>query len=104
MISLQKSSLFNLMKPFESKILYFLQNLRDEAHRLAILNHREKRKKNITFSPLDEIEGIGRIKKLELLKFFGSAKEVSNANVKSLQNVEGISKTIAKRIYNYFHH
>ena len=90
--------------PFDSKILYFLQNLRDEAHRFAILNHREKRKKNITFSPLDEIEGIGRIKKQELLKFFGSAKEVSNANVKSLQNVEGISKTIAKRIYNYFHH
>ena len=89
--------------PMNSKILYFLQNLRDEAHRFAIVNHREKRKKKITFNPLDEIEGIGRIKKQGLLKFFGSAKEVSKASINGLQNVEGISATIAKRIYNYFH-
>ena len=82
--------------------MFFLQKLRDEAHRFAISSHRIQRKKALTYNPIDEIEGIGNIKKQALLKYFGSAKEVSRAGIDNLKKVTGISQNIAERIYNFF--
>ena len=86
-----------------SPLLFFMQRLRDEAHRFAIFTHRKKRKKTFTKSLLDEIPGIGRNRKKSLLNHFGSAKEVGSASLEDLKKVEGISELIAKKIYNYFH-
>lgn len=83
-------------------ILYFLQKLRDEAHRFAVGFHRQKRMKELTKSLLDEIEGIGPARKRALLRRFGSIREIARAGVQDLQTVEGISATIAQKIYNYF--
>ncbi len=88
--------------PTNSLIMFFLQKLRDEAHRFAISSHRAQRKKALTYNPIDEIEGIGNIKKQALLKYFGSAKEVSRAGIDNLKKVTGISQNIAERIYNFF--
>ena len=82
--------------------LFFLQRLRDEAHRFAIGSHRQKRDKNIHFNPLDEIPGIGSKRKKDLLNAFGSAKSVSKAKIKELSEVDGISKNLAQNIYNWF--
>ena len=82
---------------------FYLQNLRDEAHRFAIGTHRKKRAKSMYKSSLDEIEGIGAKRKNDLLKYFGSAEDVKEATLEDLQKVEGISKKIAEKIYNYFH-
>jgi len=84
-------------------VLYFIQRLRDEAHRFAIGTHRAKRSKAITANPLDEIAGIGPTRKRALLKHFGSAKGVSRAGVDDLQAVDGISGEMAQRIYEFFH-
>jgi len=84
-------------------VLYFVQRLRDEAHRFAIGTHRAKRSKAITANPLDEIAGIGPTRKRALLKHFGSAKGVSRAGVDDLQSVDGISGEMAQRIYEFFH-
>lgn len=89
--------------PFQSPIAFYLQNLRDEAHRFAIGTHRKKRGKSIFKSRLDEIEGIGQRRKHDLLNFFGSVEEIAQASVKDLQKVGGISKKTAEKIYNYFH-
>ena len=78
-------------------------NLRDEAHRFAIGTHRKKRAKSMTKSSLDEIEGIGAWRKKELLKYFGSTKDVADASLSDLQKIAGISKKTAEKIYNYFH-
>ena len=86
-----------------SPLLFFMQRLRDEAHRFAIFTHRKKRKKSFTTSLLDEIPGIGRSRKKSLLNHFGSAKTVEGASFEDLKKVEGISELIAKKIYNYFH-
>ena len=86
-----------------SPLLFFMQRLRDEAHRFAIFTHRKKRKKSFTESLLDEIPGIGRSRKKSLLNHFGSAKTVEGASFEDLKKVEGISELIAKKIYNYFH-
>ena len=86
----------------KSKVMFFLQRIRDEAHRFAIMSHRNKRSKAIKSSPLDEIEGIGPTKKKSLLRHFGSAKEVSSASIKDLIKVEGISNKFAKKIFYYF--
>jgi excinuclease ABC subunit C len=86
-----------------SPLLFFLQRLRDEAHRFAIFTHRKKRTKSFTKSLLDEIPGIGRGRKKSLLNHFGSAKDVGSASLEDLKKVEGISEFIAKKIYNYFH-
>ena len=86
-----------------SPLLFFMQRLRDEAHRFAIFTHRKKRKKSFTASLLDEIPGIGRSRKKSLLNHFGSAKTVEGASFEDLKKVEGISELIAKKIYNYFH-
>ena len=84
-------------------VLYFLQRLRDEAHRFAITMHRARRKKSIERSPLDEIKGIGGKRKRALLHHFGSAREVAQAGLLDLEAVEGINKSIAERIYSWFH-
>ncbi len=89
--------------PQQSSLLYFLQNLRDEAHRFAISSHRILRKKNMMKNPLDEIPTIGSTRKRALLHHFGSAKAISEASVKQLAEVNGISQNLAKKIFNFFH-
>jgi excinuclease ABC subunit C len=84
-------------------VLYFLQRLRDEAHRFAIGTHRAKRTKALGRSPLDEIDGIGSRRKQALLHHFGSARSVARAGLGELERVSGISKAVAKRIYDHFH-
>jgi excinuclease ABC subunit C len=84
-------------------VLYFLQRLRDEAHRFAIGTHRAKRAKALGHSPLDEIAGIGVRRKQALLHQFGSARAVARAGLGELERVAGISKTVAKKIYDHFH-
>ena len=89
--------------PFQSPIAFYLQNLRDEPHRFAIGTHRKKRAKSITKSRLDEVEGIGAKRKRDLLNYFGSVEEISQAGIKDIEKVGGISKKTAEKIYNYFH-
>lgn len=84
-------------------VLYFLQRLRDEAHRFAISTHRAKRAKALTKSELDDIQGIGGSRKKALLHRFGSAKAVAQAGIEDLSAVNGISAGLAKRIYDHFH-
>lgn len=84
-------------------VLYFLQRLRDEAHRFAIGSHRTRRSKAIGTSPLDEIPGIGAARKRALLHHFGSAGEVKRAGLADLEKVDGISGNVAKVIYGFFH-
>jgi len=84
-------------------VLYFVQRLRDEAHRFAIGTHRAKRAKSLGANPLDEIPGIGPTRKRALLSHFGSAKAVSRAGIEDLQAVGGISAETAKKIYDFFH-
>ena len=84
-------------------VLYFIQRLRDEAHRFAIGTHRARRSKNIAANPLDEIDGIGPTRKRALLGHFGSAKAVSRAGVEDLKGVQGISAEMAQKIYDFFH-
>ncbi len=88
----------------KSPVLYYLQRLRDEAPRFVIGSHRARRKKAIAASPLDNIPGVGAKRKRALLHHFGSARSVSRAGLSDLASVEGISESIAKRIYDYFHH
>ena len=83
--------------------LFFLQRLRDEAHRFAISAHRNKRKKGISKSLLDQIEGIGSIRKRALLNHFGSARAVESASFEEIKLVEGVEEKVAKKIYNFFH-
>ena len=84
-------------------VLYFIQRLRDEAHRFAIGTHRAKRAKAIGATPLDDIAGVGASRKRALLAHFGSAKAVSRANLVDLKAVDGISDALAETIYDYFH-
>ncbi len=84
-------------------LLFFIQRLRDEAHRFAISTHRAKRKKSLSKSLLDQIQGIGRQRKRALLNHFGSARAVESASLDDLKSVDGIEDNIAKKIYNYFH-
>ncbi len=84
-------------------VLYYLQRLRDEAHRFAIGAHRAKRAKALTGSPLDEIAGVGARRKRALLHHFGSARGVASAGLADLERAEGISKTVAKKVYDHFH-
>ncbi len=91
------------MLPPRDPVLYFIQRLRDEAHRFAIGSHRARRKKEMVRSPLDEIGGIGPSRKRALLHHFGTAKAVGRAAVEDLMSVEGISAAMAKQIYEHFH-
>ncbi len=83
--------------------LYFVQRLRDEAHRFAIGTHRAKRKKEFTKSPLEEIGGIGPARKRALLHAFGTAKAISRAALSDLEKVPGINAATAKLVYDFFH-
>ena len=87
----------------QDPVLYFLQRLRDEAHRFAIGTHRAKRAKSMEKSPLDEIPNVGGARKKALLHHFGSARAVGQAGLGDLEAVEGISKGLARRIYDWFH-
>ena len=87
----------------KSPVLYYLQRLRDEAHRFAIGSHRKKRAKAIGANPLDEIAGVGAARKRALLQHFGSARAVAGASLVDLEAVEGVSSALAKKIYDYFH-
>ena len=84
-------------------LLFFIQRLRDEAHRFAISTHRAKRKKNLSKSLLDQIQGIGKQRKRALLNHFGSARAVESASLDDLKAIEGIEDNIANKIYDYFH-
>jgi excinuclease ABC subunit C len=84
-------------------VLYFIQRLRDEAHRWAIGTHRAKRAKGVSATPLDEVPGVGASRKKALLAHFGSAKAVSRANLVDLKAVDGISDALAETIYGFFH-
>jgi len=83
--------------------LFFLQRLRDEAHRFAINAHRAKRQKGIRRSLLDQINGIGSMRKRALLNHFGSTKAVESASFDEIKSVEGVEEKVAKKIYNFFH-
>ena len=83
--------------------LFFLQRVRDEAHRFAISAHRAKRKKGISQSMLDQIEGIGVIRKRALLNHFGSARAVESASLDEIKSVDSVEAIVAKKIYNFFH-
>lgn len=89
--------------PHRDPVLYFIQRLRDEAHRFAIGTHRAKRAKSITANPLDEVPGVGAGRKRALLAHFGSAKAVSRASMADLVAVDGISRALAETIYGFFH-
>ena len=86
----------------KSPVLYYLQRLRDEAHRFAIGSHRVRRKLDMTRNPLDEIEGVGPARKRALLHAFGSARGVSRAAVADLMTVDGVSQPLAERIHAFF--
>ena len=90
-----------LFKP-NDPMLFYMQRLRDEAHRFAIGTHKAKRKKEFTKNPLDEIPGIGQKRKKALLNFFGSARAISRARLDELTSVDGISQNMANIIFNWF--
>lgn len=98
-VSKQKS----FMLPERDPVLYFVQRLRDEAHRFAIGTHRARRKKEIGANPLDEIIGVGPTRKRALLRHFGTAKAVAQAGVEDLRGVNGISEATAQLIFDHFH-
>lgn len=87
----------------KSPVLYYLQRLRDEAHRFAIGSHRKKRSKAIGANPLDEVAGVGAARKRALLQHFGSARAVAGASLTDLEAVGGVSATLAKKIFDFFH-
>ncbi len=89
--------------PPRDPVLYYLQRLRDEAHRFAITTHRAGRSKALVSSELDEVPGIGAARKRALLNHFGSARGVKQAGLEDLQAAPGISKETARRVYGFFH-
>ncbi|MBV8061556.1 MAG: excinuclease ABC subunit C, partial [Alphaproteobacteria bacterium] len=89
--------------PHDDPALYYLQRLRDEAHRFAIGTHRAQRTKAISQSSLDDVPGIGATRKRALLHYFGSGKGAAAAGIEELTRVPGISKAVAQKIYDYFH-
>lgn len=93
----------NFMLPHNDPVLYYMQRMRDEAHRFAIGTHRAKRSKALVKSPLDDIPTIGAARKKALLLHFGSAKAVSAASAKNIAMVDGISGNLAEKIYDHFH-
>ncbi|CCG41510.1 excinuclease ABC subunit C [Magnetospirillum molischianum DSM 120] len=91
------------MLPLRDPVLYFLQRLRDEAHRFAIGTHRARRSQGLVRSTLDEVTGIGARRKKALLTHFGSARAVAEAALSELEAVEGISRTMARKLHDHFH-
>ncbi|MFM7027454.1 MAG: excinuclease ABC subunit UvrC [Chakrabartia sp.] len=92
-----------LTLPINAPVLFYLQRLRDEAHRFAIGAHRTKRAKAITSSPLDEVPGIGPARKKALLQHFGTARAVRAASLEDLQRAPGVSAAVAQAVYDYYH-
>ncbi len=88
--------------PPSDPALYYLQRLRDEAHRWAIGAHRARRSAQIGVNPLDDITGVGAARKKALLHRFGSARGVSRATIADLQTVDGVNAALAQRIYDHF--
>jgi len=84
-------------------VLYFVQRLRDEAHRFAIGSHRQKRKKDIREAGLQEIPGIGPTRKRALLRHFGTLKAIERASIADLEHVPGVNAETARKIYDFFH-
>ena len=89
--------------PYRSSIAFYLQNLRDEAHRFAIGTHRKKREKSVVKSKLDDVDGVGNKRKKDLLNYFGSVEAIKDASIDDIAKVTGINKKTAENIYNYFH-
>ena len=89
--------------PPNAPLLFYLQRLRDEAHRFAIGTHRAKRAKSLTTSTLDEVPGIGPNRKRALLMHFGTARAVKGAALADLERAPGISSAMARQIHDYFH-
>ncbi len=89
--------------PINSPVLFYLQRLRDEAHRFAIGAHRQKRAKTVGHSSLDDVPGIGPARKRAMLLHFGTARAVKNASLEDLQGAPGVSATVAQKVYDYFH-
>ncbi|GAA0480500.1 excinuclease ABC subunit UvrC [Parasphingorhabdus litoris] len=89
--------------PVNSPVLFYLQRLRDEAHRFAIGAHRQKRAKSVGHSSLDDVPGIGPARKKAMLLHFGTARAVKNASLEDLQQAPGVSATVAQKVYDYFH-
>ena len=89
--------------PVNSPVLFYLQRLRDEVHRFAIGAHRAKRSKAITASPLDEVPGVGPARKKALLMHFGTARAVRDASLEDLARTPGVSETVAKTVYDFYH-
>ena len=89
--------------PKNNRALHLLQQVRDESHRFAITYHRKLRSKNISESSLDDIKGIGKKRKINLLKEFGSIENIKNASLDELINVDGMSKNSAQNVYDYYH-
>ncbi len=89
--------------PVNAPVLFYLQRLRDEAHRFAIGAHRDKRSKAITASPLDEVPGIGPARKKALLMHFGTARAVRDASLEDLQRAPGVSAVVAQQVYDFYH-
>ena len=84
-------------------VLYFVQRLRDEAHRFAIGSHRARRKKDITQAGLQEIPGIGPTRKRALLRHFGTLKAIERASLADLEAVPGVNAATARAVYDFFH-
>jgi excinuclease ABC subunit C len=89
--------------PPRDPLLYFVERLRDEAHRFAIGSHRTRRKKDIREAGLQEIAGIGPTRKRALLRHFGTVKAIERASLSDLANVSGINAETARKIYEFFH-
>ena len=89
--------------PYRSSVAFYLQNIRDEAHRFAIGTHRKKREKSIVKSRIDDVEGVGSKRKKDLLNYFGSVEAIRDASVEDISRIPGINKKTAENIYNYFH-
>ncbi|MBR5154671.1 MAG: excinuclease ABC subunit UvrC [Alphaproteobacteria bacterium] len=89
--------------PYRSSVAFYLQKIRDEAHRFAIGTHRKKRAKSMMKSSVDDIEGVGPKRKKELLNYFGSVEALKEATLKDIMKISGISKKTAENIYKYFH-
>ena len=93
----------SLKLPPRDPLLYFIQRLRDEAHRFAIGSHRQRRKKDIREAGLQEIPGIGPTRKRALLHHFGTLKAIERASLDDLAQVAGINADTARKIYDFFH-